>query len=153
LQPYLNKEKVEIVLADLKLDRIPVEIGQLKDVKELSISRHKQAWTVYPPMSAMKDRSEQPPFEYIPVELCQLTQLESLTLGDLDLKALPEGFENLDNLRLLNFSMNKMDVASELGKLSKLKSLRKLIVIGNKIDTLAIENFQKANPEIEIQYK
>jgi Leucine-rich repeat (LRR) protein len=152
LQAYLNKEKVEISLTHLKLDRIPKEIGVLKDAKELTIFNSDSGWAIYPPFSAMIDQLDKPPFEYIPEELCDLTQLESLSLMDLNLKELPECFGKLQNLKKLNLSMNKINVANELGKLSKLKSLNRLDVLGNKIDTTAIEKFQKENPQIDIRY-
>jgi hypothetical protein len=152
LRPYLAQEKVDISLTKLGVERVPEEIAMLKSAKEISISGSDDAWTVYPPFSTRLRTNERPPFQFLPDEICELTQLESLSLVDIDLTELPECFDRLHKLKTLNLSMNKIDVVKELDKLSKLKSLSKLDLIGNKIDTLAIKEFQLAHPQIEIRY-
>ena len=148
-----NEEKVFIALDEYGLDSIPKAIGELKKVKELEIFNDSiEGWTIYPPLSAMDQWIDEPPFRKIPSELLALDGLEKLTLIGLNIQTLPEDFNKLENLEYLDLSMNKITVSKEISKLKKLKKLKYLELFGNRINMLDIENWRRENPNIEIKY-
>lgn len=145
-----GQEKVIISLADFDLTSVPPAIKNLKNVKDLTISKDYSNWSVISPASLRDSPVDIPPFNYLPEEIGELTQLESLTLDNLDIKKLPEGFTKLQNLRFLNLSFNKLDIANEVKGLALLKSLEKLIIVGNKIDEPSIAYLRNQIPGLQI---
>lgn len=146
-----NKERVFIELDKYGLDTIPKEIGELKSAKEIEIySDSIGGWTIYPPLSAMDQLIDEPPFRAIPSELLDLDGLEKLTLHGLDIQTLPGDLNRLENLEYLDLSMNKLTVSKEISKLKKLKKLKYLELFGNRINMLEIEKWRKENPNIAI---
>jgi hypothetical protein len=146
-----GKEEVEIRLSMYKLDSVPPEIGDLKGVKKLYISRDSaQGWTSYPPLSALGDLRAHPPYRYLPHELTELTSLQRLTLIDLDLVTLPEDFDKLQNLDTLVLFMNKLTVSKEIAKLKKLKRLKYLRIFGNKVTADDLAQLKRSNPGLRI---
>jgi Leucine-rich repeat (LRR) protein len=149
----IDKEEVTIVLNSYGLDSIPKEIRQLKKAKSLTISFDTlEGWTIYPPLSALNERIDSPPFNTLPDEITELKNLERLTIHGLDIARLPDNFGNLENLEHLDLSMNKLTVSNELVKLKGLKNLKYLSLFGNRIDTLIIKNWRNENPDIKIDY-
>lgn len=148
-----NKEQVFIALDKYGLDNIPKEIGELKNAKEIEIYVDSvEGWTIYPPLSAMDQWIDEPPFRTIPTELLTLDGLEKLTLIGLEIQTLPEDLNRLENLEYLDLSMNKLTVSKEISKLKKLKKLKYLELFGNRINMFEIEKWRKENPNIEIKY-
>ena len=149
----VNKEKVFIALDKYELDSIPKEIGKLKKAKELEIFNDSvEGWTIYPPLSAMDQRIDSPPFRALPEELLHLGGLKKLTLYGLDIKTLPNNLEKLKELEYLDLSMNKLTIGNEISKLKKLPKLKRLELFGNRINMLQIEKWRKENPEVKISY-
>jgi len=144
-------EEVEIRLSRYKLDSVPPEIGELKGVKKLFISKDSaQGWVSYPPLSALDEFRTRPPYRYLPDELTELTSLQSLTLIDLDLVALPENIDKLQSLDTLVLFMNKLTVSKEVAKLKKLKRLRYLGILGNKVTVDDLAQLKQSNPGLHI---
>lgn len=149
---FLQDEKVIIALNEYELDCIPKEIGTLKNTKELVISMNNfDYWTIYPPQSAMEYWINSPPFTAIPTELLKLSKLEKLTLIGLNIKTLPEGIDQLENLEYLNLSFNKLNITDELPKLIKLPKLNHIVLIGNKVNMNHIKKWRIENPAIHIE--
>ena len=147
-----NKKVVFIGLAKYGLGSIPPEIGQLKAVEEVTISMDSiMGWTIYPPPSAMAKMVDQPPHKKIPDELTELKSLKKLNISGLNLRTLPENFSELKNLQYINLSMNKLDLKNELSKLRALPNLKVLLIGGNRIDSIQIENWKNDNLKIDIQ--
>lgn len=148
-----NQEQVFIELSKYGLDNIPKEVGQLKNAKKLEIYVDSlEGWTIYPPLSAMDQYIDEPPFRTIPSELLELEGLEQLSLYDLDIKTLPEDLYRLENLEYLDLSMNKLTVSKEISKLKKLKKLKCVELFGNRINILELEKWRNENPNIQIKY-
>ncbi|RJE72849.1 MULTISPECIES: hypothetical protein [Reichenbachiella] len=151
----LNEPEVTIYLSEYDLDSIPPEINALKDCQKLKIMMDTN-WQVYPPLSQWSSYIDlyisTPPFHKIPSELCELTQLKSLTLVDLNLTTLPSNLDQLTRLEKLNLSMNKLDLKQELSKLDQLPMLTELVVTGNKIDTLSMKLWILSNPQVSVIY-
>lgn len=153
-EEYVDKEEITIVLNSYGLESIPAEIGNLQKVKTLTISFDTlKEWTVYPPLSAWGKRVDSPPFQILPDEITELRSLKRLTIRSLDISRLPENFDQLKELEYLDISMNKLTITNELNKLKKLTSLKYLRIIGNRIDTLMIQNWEKENQDLEIVYR
>lgn len=146
-----DKTSLEIYLKTYGLESVPKDIGKLKAVRRLYIAKDSaKGWTIYPPLSALDQRTEIPPFRQLPDEITELTNLESLVLMDLDLKTLPANFGRLQNLDSLSLFMNKLTLSAELGKLKELKKLKYLEIYGNKADTADLEALKRAIPGLTI---
>jgi len=147
-----NKTSVVIYLSKHGLDSVPKEIGRLKAVKKLYITKDSaKGWTIYPPLFAIDPRTEKPPFRQLPNEITELSSLHLLALIDLDLKTLPDNFDKLENLDTLSLFMNKLTISNETEKLKKLKKLKYLDVVGNNVDSIAIQELKTAIPGIMIK--
>ena len=108
-----NKKVVFIGLAKYGLDSIPPEIVKLNEVQELTISLDSvMGWTIYPPLSAMAQMVDKPPFKTVPDELTELKTLKKLNISGLKIRILPANFGELKNLEYLDLSMNKLDLKS-----------------------------------------
>lgn len=145
-----EKENVTIYLNEYKLDSIPAEIGRLTNAKRLYITSESSGWTVYPPLSAIKQPNKKPLIPYLPSEICELKQLKSLGLVNLDLISLPDNFSNLQNLDSIDLSFNNLTLSNEIPKLIQLKNLKYLRLLGNKIDSASIRELEKHNPKLSI---
>ena len=148
---FVDEEKAVIYLSQYNLDSVPSEIGRLKNVKSLYITKDSMSgWSIYPPPSELQQLTEIPPFRQLPNELGELTNLQNLGLVGLDLKELPDNFGQLQNLDSLNLIMNKLTISKEINKLKELKNLKYLALFGNKVDTTDINELKKANPNLVI---
>lgn len=156
LFPQLNQqEEVMLRLAKYGLEKVPPQVNEFKNAAYLSITKDTtNQWKTGPPFSAFANENfdPQPPFEYLPNEILELTQLKELHLNDLNLRSLPEDLYQLKNLEHLDVSVNKLDIAAEIPKLKKMKNLKRIDVYLNKIDTVAIQMWQQDNPELQINY-
>lgn len=91
-------------LSDKNIKQLPVEIGELTNLKTLSISRNQ--------------------ISSLPVEIGQLENLTTLSLSRNQLKELPPQIKRLKNLETLDVSNNRLSsLPTEIGQLTKLKSL------------------------------
>ena len=145
-----DKEVVVIYLSNYNLDSVPREIGRLKKVQNLYITMDSTGWTIYPPLSALQQRAEAPPFRQLPDEITELIKLKTLGLVGLDLKTLPVNFGNLENLDSLNLALNKLTISNEVEKLNRLQNLKYLGLFGNRVDTVDIRELKRANPNLII---
>lgn len=147
-----DHQTVVLSLKHHGLDSIPEGIGELKNAKSLTISLDSTSrWVIYPPLSAMSTwHSNCRPKRTLPHTIARLPQLEKLVLSGLMLAALPAGFENLQNLKYLDLSMNGMELSKELPKLKKLKNLEKVLVYGNQFTPDSLSAWQKSNPKLSI---
>ena len=146
---FVDEEKAVIYLSHYNLDSVPSEIGKLKTVKSLYISKDSTGgWAIYPPLSELQQMTEGPPFRKLPKELGELPNLQNLGLVGLDLKELPDNFGQLQNLDSLNLMMNKLTISKEIEKLKDLKNLKYPALFGNKVDTTDINELKKANPNL-----
>lgn len=146
-----NECDVEIYLSKYKLDSVPSDISVLKEVKKLYInSDTTKGWTIYPPLSALGNDKSKPPFRHLPKEITELTKLQSLTLINLDLVALPDNIYRLENLDTLILYMNKLTVANEIEKIKRLPKLKYLGILGNDITANDLIELKKSNPGLTI---
>lgn len=147
----LNDEVVKIVLRKYGLEEIPSDIGDLRKVKQLTISMDSlKGWVIFPPMSALMIHVSRPPFYSLPAEITQLKNLEKLTIIDLNISSLPEDFEQLQNLEYLDLSMNKLTLSDEVEKIVRLKKLKTLSLFGNKIDSASLQFVKQERPDIQL---
>jgi Leucine-rich repeat (LRR) protein len=146
-----DREIVVIYLSRYNLDSVPSDIGELKKVKSLYITKDSTSgWTIYPPLSGLQQMTETPPFRQLPSEFTKLINLQNLGLVGLDLNELPDNFDNLQNLDSLNLMMNKLTISKEIKKLGGLKNLKYLGLFGNKVDTTDINELKRINPNLVI---
>lgn len=144
-----DKKTVVIYLNRYKVDSVPADIGALTNANLLFIGKDSVAgWTLYPPLSAMDQRAQIPPFRKLPDEITRLVNLRNLALVDLDLTELPENFGNLKNLDTLSLTLNKLTISKELEKLKQLKNLKYLILVGNQVDSTDVYELKKVNPTL-----
>ncbi len=146
-----DQETVTIYLSKYHLDSIPSEIGRLKKARKLYVTLDSSGgWTIYPPLSALQQRTEKPPFKLLPNEITELSNLKNLRLVELNLKQLPDDFGKLENLDSLDLTLNKLTISNELDKLMKLKKLKYLGLFGNSVEATDIEKLKKGNPDLTI---
>lgn len=151
---FADKEEVYINLEQFGLDSLPREISQLRNVKILVVSRRAmKSRVIYPPPAKMEFWVDQPPFRSLPDEVATLTKLEQLTLHKLNIKSLPDNFGNLEKLVYLELSGNKLTIAREIEKLKKLRNLRYLGLVGNRLDTTDLRRLQNALPSARIEHQ
>ncbi|MBC6365869.1 hypothetical protein [Algoriphagus sp. AK58] len=149
----VDKETAVVYLGQYNLDSVPSEIGKLKKVMSLYITKDSTGgWAIYPSSSELEQMTEVPPFRQLPKELGELTNLQNLGLVGLDLKELPDNFGQLQNLDSLNLMMNKLTISEEIGKLKELKNLKYLALFGNKVDSTDVSELKKANPNLVIAF-
>ena len=147
-----DKPAVQIYLNTFHLDSVPKEISKLTNVKKLYIATDSiTAWTVYQPLSAIDQRISTSPFRHLPDEITELVSLETLSLVDLDLVALPNNFDKLENLDSLSLFMNKLTISNELDKLKKLKKLKYIGLFGNKVDSSDVQILKAEIPGIFVE--
>jgi Leucine-rich repeat (LRR) protein len=150
-QSLKGLSNVEISLSDYKLDSVPPDIGTLEGVKRLYITKDGVGgWTSYPPLSALGQTPNTPPFRYLPEEVTNLTTLQSLTLINLDIVALPNNIGKLQNLDSLILFQNKLTVSKEIGKLKKLKQLKYLGLFGNYVTASDLTQLKESIPGLVI---
>lgn len=148
----IGKEDIVIVLSTYGLDSVPKEIGQLQNVKSLTIVKDSsKGWKIYPPLSALTRRVDVPPFTRLPDEILELKTLTTLSLVDLNIKALPDDFNKLENLETLDLTLNKLTISNEITKLNGLKKLKHLALFGNRVDSIDIQELKKENSNLEIE--
>jgi Leucine-rich repeat (LRR) protein len=148
---FADKKKVVIFLSNYDLDSVPKDIQALGTAKYLYIAMDSgNVWTIYPPLSALQQRAEIPPFRQLPDEITDLTNLQNLGLVGLNLKTLPDNFDKLQKLDSLILLMNKLTISEELEKLKRLKRLKYLVLFGNKVDTTDINELKRVNPKLVI---
>ena len=150
-ESFQNESDVEIYLSKFRLDSVPKDIGLLKEVKRLYInSDTAKGWTVYPPLSSLGKDNLAPPFRHLPDEITELTQLQSLTLVNLDLVALPDNIYRLENLDTLILFMNKLTIKNEIEKIKRLDKLRYLGILSNDVTANDLIDLKKTNPRLTI---
>lgn len=146
-----NKETVVLFLSKYDLDGVPKDIEQLTNVKRLFISADSGAWTIYPPLSALPQPTDNTLNERLPNEITKLTNLKYLGLVRLNLTTLPDDFGKLNNLDSLDISFNRLTISNEIEKLKELKELKYLELTGNVVDSTDIIKLKKENPSLKIK--
>lgn len=149
---FAHRDNVSIALRKYGLKEVPKDVGDLKNVIVLIIAPDsvQDSWTVYPPLSAFDEHIDKPPFRYLPDEITTLTKLRDLTLTKLAIKTLPANFERLADLEKLDLSINKLTIKNEIDKIVKLKSLKHLILFGNRVTKEDVIQLKTANPSLFI---
>lgn len=142
---------VEIYLSEYELQEIPSDIGILKKARRLYINSDTVGgWTIYPPLSVFEEERINPPFRHIPEEMTELTDLQSLSLVNLDLVTLPDNIDRLEQLDTLILFRNKLTIAKEIEKLKRLTNLKYLGILGNVVTANDIIDLKRSNPDLEI---
>ena len=110
-------------LADSRLTRLPAEIGQLTNLRWLSLERNQ--------------------LREVPVEIGQLTNLRDLDLKGNQLRDVPAEIGQLTNLQDLDFGDNQLrEVPAEVGQLT---NLQRLALYGNQLREVPAEIGQLTN--------
>lgn len=124
-----NLDKLQLLeLGKSKLQILPKEIGQLKELKKMSLSTN---WG-----QAIE----------IPSEIGNLQQLEEIDWSWCRIKKLPESIGNLKELRKMSlWGSNLTEIPAEIGQLKKLEQL---YLSGNSIKTIPPEFYQLTSLKI-----
>jgi Leucine-rich repeat (LRR) protein len=89
-------------------------------------------------------------FESLPLEICEISYLNELTIPYNTLKTLPSEIGKLTELKKLNLNNNKLtSIPAELGNL---KNLTVLNIKGNAIPQSEIDHIQKMLPNCKIKF-
>jgi Leucine-rich repeat (LRR) protein len=108
---YLGRTEKLILEENYHLETLPEEIKELKNLKELELSRCD--------------------LKKIPTQVMSILSIEVLICWENEITHLPHQISKLKNLRELNLSKNKLkNIPLSIGKLS---NLRKLSIFDNKI--------------------
>ncbi len=146
-EELVDQKEVRIGLSDYNLDRIPDQIGLLKNVENLTITQKSDEWSLFSitPWDNYPDNPLTP-------EIGNLTRLKVLSLYVLDLTSLPDEFVNLQSLDTLRLPGNHLDISLEMKKLKQLPNLKYLDVLGNKVNSDEMTEWMKINPNLYIEY-
>jgi len=144
-------------LSNQKLSAIPDSVFSLSKLENLKLGNN---FTIYPPLSEIGDYSESVPgigmnkITVIPKAIGQLHNLRTLALSFIDLRSLPTELLQLKQLDTLDISFNeRLNIASELGILSKMTWLKYLNIVAIKFDQTSIEALRKSLPNTRIDAK
>ena len=144
-------------LSNQKLSAIPDSVFSLSNLEHLKLGNN---FTIYPPLSEIGDYPESIPgigmnkITVIPNAIGQLHSLRTLALSFIDLRSLPTELLQLKQLDTLDISFNEhLNIASELGILSKMTWLKYLNIIQINIDQTTIEALRKSLPNTRIVAK
>lgn len=153
INPYLNDNEVRLILNDQGYEKVPEEISTLNGIRKLTISLDSNKWVVLPPIGALNSKIDYAPENKLTPAISKLKTLEVLNLGYLKLTALPDNFDELKQLDSLNIGLNSLIISNEIEKLKALKHLSYINIMGNRIDTAQIIQWQTENPKLTIKYK
>lgn len=144
-----------ITLDQLISNEIPNEVWDTEKITDLKIQKTqpKSQWSSRPPLSWYETVEFTAPYWILNSNIGRLKNLESLTLVDLDIRTLPDSLTQLQNLRKLNVSFNKLEISNEIEKLKQLKNLEHLTLYGNHYDSLEMQKFQEMFPALVIEFK
>lgn len=107
---------------------IPDSVFANHTIKYLSLA---PSWEITQDNLLLHQSSNARKLTQIPSKLCMLKKLEILNLSSHDIKALPDCFFELNNLKELDLSFNEhFDIKPFLEKLPRLKNLKKLNLLG-----------------------
>jgi internalin A len=150
----LDSNTTTLNLSNQKLTAIPDSVFSLVKLERLYLGN---AYTIYPPLSALGGDSEGPSgrsmnqITQIPEDIDQLKNLRTFDLGANDLRSLPKGMIKLGRLDTLDISFNKhLIVSRELNTLAKMHWLKYLNIAGTHTDPSSIDNLRKALPNTRI---
>lgn len=142
------EEEASKTLTQLKADYAVYIENKRNEVSKIarSNSSSKEAFNIYEGMIVSTANAEvltinpmmmeDKPKDF-PIEICDLTQLNVLTITRLDVEKIPEQIGNLTQLRNLNLSGNNIKtIPAGIGKLT---SLKKLNLSGNPIESFSSE--------------
>ena len=122
-QGQKNESNVEINLNDKSLKSIPDSIFDMVNITYLDLGGRA---TIYPPLSALLD-SNANRITDLTEKIGNLKNLRTLILSCNKLSSLPKSFVLLQNLEILDLSLNtQLDLLGELDKLKQLKKLKTL---------------------------
>jgi len=128
----------KILLQATSINKIPKEIGKLKNLKHLVIRNNNNLTELPSEIGALQNLTT---IELInnsitsfPSEIGKLEKLSSLNLGSNLLISLPRSIGNLKLLEELNLSHNCLDTLPE--SIGELKNLRSLDLMGNRLVSL-----------------
>ncbi|MEM6523643.1 MAG: hypothetical protein AAGF85_02060 [Bacteroidota bacterium] len=142
-----------IILSELGYKEIPKSLAIHSEVRRLRISIDSGSWVILPPVSAWNRMIDQAKENPLPSSISSFTDLSFLDIAHLELTSLPKNFDLLQELDSLNIAFNYLIIENELPKLKRLKKLRYLNLVGNRIDTLQVEQWIHENPLIHIEYR
>lgn len=125
---YNGTKLVRVDLSQLKLSKIPESISKFEMLEYLDISRN---LLLELPISigSLKylkelDLGYNPPLNYLPVSIGNLSSLKYLGIYGCGLKALPDSIGNLKSMTLINVSKNELTSFPEsIGDLDKLEKI------------------------------
>ena len=128
-------------------------IHKNKNLKNLTIIPTTEGWTVYPPLSALPTVANRtlPSVPELPKEITTLTKLEYLSIINMGLTKLPDNFDRLFNLKVLNLSHNKLVIENEAPKFEKLQNLEELTIYWNIADEKFLESWA-AKQSFKVNY-
>ncbi|UOB18384.1 leucine-rich repeat domain-containing protein [Abyssalbus ytuae] len=130
-----------LTISDKNLETIPPEIGQLTNLKSLSLSNNQLTFAGMPTEIGKLESLESldlsaNQLENIPAEILQLKSLNYLILSNNQLKDLPkENGQPTQSLKRLNLTANQLNSIPEV--IGDIKSLEFLILSNNQLTSIS----------------
>ena len=123
-----NLKQLKILELDLQNTKIPLEIFDLVELKELKIYSENKidldtALANINNLKKLKNLTINNDLNSIPIEICSLKNLEKLNFTSNSLTSIPKEIGDLKNLTSLKISGSYIEIPDEIGKLENLRSL------------------------------
>lgn len=133
--------------------RLLLECKELKDLT-IRIMANK-GWVVFPAIQGVDQGfrySTKIKLGFLPEEICNAKELESLDVSDLGLSKLPQNLSNLSSLELLDISFNRIEIADELTKIFSLENLKVLKIYGCNFTEAVLTEIKTQRPNLRILF-
>lgn len=140
-----EQERIITIIND-DLSEIPDSVFKVRNLTSLTISM--SGFTLYPPLSALREQIQTIPLSEIPEEIGNLSSLTNLSINGTKITQLLNSISNLKNIRTLNLSFNPyLSIKNEIQKLKRLKKLKYLNITMTKSLPEDIEYIKKQLPK------
>lgn len=141
-QRPITQQELRVDLSGLHLKEIPDSIYQNFEITYLDLGSSKV--TFYPPLSALVD-SNANNISFLSEKIGMLTNLKTLIINTNKLTTLPYSIVKLNNLEVLDLSINKdLDIVQQLDKLKQLPKLKVLKIVNVKMTRDEVNKIKSA---------
>ena len=146
-----NMKESYIDLSGKKLKNIPDSVYLNKNLTHLNLGNSELI--IYPPLSQLVHENANSISNL--KKIGELTNLKTLILNTNQITSLPESIVNLQNLEILDLSINRdLKIANEIDKINQLSKLNTLLIVDVNFEMKTPKDIlNKLNKNIKVIYQ